>query len=158
MSDRPNKPHQFGFETRAIHSGATPDAVTGARSTPIYQTTAYVFDDVDHAASLFNLQTFGYIYSRLTNPTVAVLEERLANLENGRGCVAAASGHAAQLLAFFPLMESGDEFIASSNLYGGSITQFTHTFKKFGWKASFVDPRKPEGFEAALTPRCKAIF
>src|SRR5271169_4389436 len=92
----------YGFETRAIHSGAAPDPTTGARSTPIYQTTAYVFDDADHAASLFNLQTFGYIYSRLTNPTVSVLEERLANLEGGRGCVGAASGHAAQLLAFSP--------------------------------------------------------
>jgi O-acetylhomoserine (thiol)-lyase len=153
-----DRQHSFGFETRAVHAGATPDPVTGARSTPIYQTTAYVFDDVDHAASLFNLQTFGYIYSRLTNPTVAVLEERLANLEGGRGCVGAASGHAAQLLAFFPLMESGDEFIASRNLYGGSITQFTHSFKKFGWKAHFVDPREPENFTAALTPRCKAIF
>jgi O-acetylhomoserine (thiol)-lyase len=153
-----DRQHSFGFDTRAVHAGATPDPVTGARSTPIYQTTAYVFDDADHAASLFNLQTFGYIYSRLTNPTVSVLEERLANLEGGRGCVGCASGHAAQLLAFFPLMESGDEFIASRNLYGGSVTQFTHTFKKFGWKAHFVDPREPENFAAALTPRCKAIF
>ncbi len=153
------KPPSFGFETRAVHAGATPDPTTGARSTPIYQTTAYVFDDVDHAASLFNLQTFGYIYSRLTNPTVAVLEERLANLENGRGCVCAASGHAAQLLAFFTLMETGDEFVASRNLYGGSITQFTHSFnKKFGWKAHFVDPGDPANFAAALTPKCKAIF
>jgi len=153
-----DKPDSFGFETRAIHAGASPDPTTGARSTPIYQTTAYVFDDVDHAASLFNLQTFGYIYSRLTNPTVAVLEERLANLENGRGCVCAASGHAAQLLAFFPLMDNGDEFVASRNLYGGSITQFTHTFKKFGWTAHFVDPTDPKNFEAALTSKCKAIF
>ncbi|MBV8537210.1 MAG: aminotransferase class I/II-fold pyridoxal phosphate-dependent enzyme, partial [Alphaproteobacteria bacterium] len=153
-----DRPRSFGFDTRAVHAGATPDPVTGARSTPIYQTTAYVFDDVDHAASLFNLQTFGYIYSRLTNPTVAVLEERLANLEGGRGCVCAASGHAAQLLAFFTLMDNGDEFVASRNLYGGSITQFTHSFKKFGWSAHFVDPAKPENFEDALTPKCKAIF
>jgi O-acetylhomoserine (thiol)-lyase len=153
-----DKPKTFGFDTRAIHAGARPDAVTGARSTPIYQTTAYVFEDADHAASLFNLQTFGYIYSRITNPTVAVLEERLASLEGGRGAVCAASGHAAQLLAFFTLMEPGDEFIASRNLYGGSITQFTHTFRKFGWTAHFVDPRDPENFRAALTPKCKAIF
>src|SRR5271166_2966933 len=105
----------YGFETRAIHAGAAPDPTTGARSTPIYQTTAYVFDDVDHAASLFNLHDFGYIYSRLTNPTVAVLEERLAALEGGRAAVAAASGHAAQFLTFFTLMEPGDEFVASRN-------------------------------------------
>ncbi len=150
--------HEFGFETRAIHAGAAPDPVTGARATPIYQTTAYVFDDVEHAASLFNLQTFGYIYSRLTNPTVAVLEERVASLEGGRGAVACASGHAAQLLAFFTLMAPGDEFVASRNLYGGSITQFTHSFAKFGWKAHLVDPRDPDNFRKALTPRCKALF
>jgi len=148
----------YDFATRAIHAGASPDPTTGARSTPIYQTTAYVFDDVDHAASLFNLQTFGYIYSRLTNPTVAVLEERLASLEGGRAAVCAASGHAAQLLAFFSLMEPGDEFLASRNLYGGSITQFAHAFKKFGWICHFVDPADPQNFAAALTPKTKAIF
>jgi O-acetylhomoserine (thiol)-lyase len=148
----------YDFATRAIHAGAAPDPTTGARSTPIYQTTAYVFDDVDHAASLFNLQTFGYIYSRLTNPTVAVLEERLASLEGGRAAVCAASGHAAQLLAFFSLMEPGDEFLASRNLYGGSITQFAHAFKKFGWICRFVDPADPQNFAAALTPKTKAIF
>lgn len=148
----------YGFETRAIHAGAQPDAVTGARNTPIYQTNAYVFDDVDHAASLFNLQTFGYIYTRLTNPTVAVLEERVANLEGGRGAVACASGHAAQLLAFFSFMQPGDEFISSRYLYGGSITQFSHTFKKFDWHVHFVDPTDPENFRKALTPKCKAIF
>ena len=148
----------YDFATRAIHAGAAPDPTTGARSTPIYQTTAYVFDDVDHAASLFNLQTFGYIYSRLTNPTVAVLEERLASLEGGRAAVCAASGHAAQLLAFFSLMEPGDEFLASRNLYGGSITQFAHAFKKFGWICHFVDPADPQNFAAALTPKTKAIF
>ncbi len=152
------KPKTFGFETKAVHAGARPDPTTGARNVPIYQTTSYVFDDVDHAASLFNLQTFGYIYSRLTNPTVAALEERVASLEGGRGAVAAASGHAAQLLAFFTLMEPGDEFVASRNLYGGSVTQFTHTFKKFGWKVHFVDPTDPENFRKALTPKCKAIF
>ncbi len=149
---------EFDFETLAIHAGAAPDPVTGARTTPIYQTTSYVFDDVDHAASLFNLQTFGYIYSRLTNPTVAVLEERVAALEGGRGAVAASSGHAAQLLALFTLMQPGDEFIAARNLYGGSVTQFTHSFKKFGWTCHFVDPTDPENFRQAMTPKCKAVF
>jgi O-acetylhomoserine (thiol)-lyase len=148
----------YGFETRAIHAGAAPDPVTGARSTPIYQTTSYVFDDVDHAASLFNLHDFGYIYSRLTNPTVAVLEERVASLEGGRAALAAASGHAAQFLIFFTLMEPGDEFIASRNLYGGSLTQFGLSFKKLGWKCHFIDPTEPENFRKALTPRVKAIF
>ena len=148
----------YGFETRAIHAGAAPDPVTGARSTPIYQTTSYVFDDVDHAASLFNLHNFGYIYSRLTNPTVSVLEERVASLEGGRAALAAASGHAAQFLIFFTLMEPGDEFIASRNLYGGSLTQFGLSFKKLGWKCHFVDPTEPENFRQALTPRTKAIF
>lgn len=151
-------PRPFGFATRAVHAGAAPDPATGARNVPIYQTTSYVFDDVDHAASLFNLQTFGYIYSRLTNPTVAALEERVASLEGGRGAVAAASGHAAQLLAFFTLMEPGDDFIASRNLYGGSVTQFTHTFRKFDWQARFVDPTDPKNFRDALGPRTKAIF
>src|SRR5277367_1132971 len=148
----------YGFETRAIHAGAAPDPTTGARSTPIYQTTAYVFDDVDHAASLFNLHNFGYIYSRLTNPTVSVLEERVASLEGGRAAVAAASGHAAQFLVFFTLLQPGDEFIASRNLYGGSLTQFGLSFKKLGWHCNFVEPLDPENFRRALTPKCKAIF
>ncbi len=152
------EPTEYGFETLAIHAGAAPDPTTGARSTPIFQTTSYVFDDVDHAASLFNLQTFGYLYSRLTNPTVSVLEERVASLEGGRGAVACASGHAAQLLAFFTLLQPGDEFVASRNLYGGSITQFGHSFERFGWTCHFVDPTDPENVRAALTPKCKAIF
>src|SRR5271154_2815870 len=154
----PSRNLDYGFETRAIHAGAAPDPTTGARSTPIYQTTAYVFDDVDHAASLFNLHNFGYIYSRLTNPTVAVLEERIAALEGGRAAVAAASGHAAQFLTFFTLMEPGDEFVASRNLYGGSLTQFGLSFKKLGWTCHFVDPVEPENFRTSLTPNCKAIF
>ncbi|RBP18181.1 O-acetylhomoserine sulfhydrylase [Roseiarcus fermentans] len=148
----------YGFETRAIHAGAAPDPTTGARATPIYQTTAYVFDDVDHAASLFNLHDFGYIYARLTNPTVAVLEERIASLEGGRAAVAAASGHAAQFLTFFTLMGPGDEFLASRALYGGSLTQFGVSFAKLGWTCHFVDPADPENFARALTPKCKAIF
>src|SRR3954454_18600637 len=147
-----------GFETRAIHAGAAPDPTTGARVTPIYQTTSYVFDDADQAASLFNLQSYGYIYSRLTNPTVSVLEERVASLEGGRGATACASGHAAQMLAFFAFMEPGDEFVASRKLYGGSITQFGRSFKRFGWNVIFVDPDDPQNFRRALTPKCKAIF
>ena len=149
---------EFGFATRAIHAGARPDPVTGARNTPIYQTTSFVFDDVAHAADLFNLQRFGFIYSRLTNPTVSVLEERIANLEGGRAAVCAASGHAAQFITFFTLMEPGDEFVSSINLYGGSITQFGLSFKKLGWTCHFVDAGDPENFRKALTPRCKAIF
>src|SRR5882757_2494910 len=157
---RPAPAHNldYGFETRAIHAGAAPDPTTGARSTPIYQTTAYVFDDVDHAASLFNLHNFGYIYSRLTNPTVSVLEERVASLEGGRAAVAAASGHAAQFLIFATMLEPGDEFLASRALYGGSLTQFGLSFKKLGWHCHFVDPLDPENFRRALTPKCKAIF
>ena len=156
--ERSNTPKRPGFETRAIHAGARPDPTTGARATPIYLSTAYIFDDTDHAASLFNLQTFGYIYSRLTNPTVAVLEERVANLEDGRAAVAVASGHAAQFIAFYTLMEPGDEFIASRNLYGGSLTQFGHSFPRLGWHCHFVDPEDPENFTRALTPKVKAIF
>ncbi len=155
---QPGGNQTFGFETRAIHAGAAPDPTTGARNTPIFQTSAYVFDDVDHAASLFNLHNFGYIYSRLTNPTVSVLEERVASLEGGRAGLAAASGHAAQFLIFVTMLDPGDEFLASRNLYGGSLTQFGLSFKKLGWTCHFVDPREPENFAAALTPRCKAIF
>jgi O-acetylhomoserine (thiol)-lyase len=154
MSER----QTFGFETRAIHAGARPDAVTGSRNVPIHQTTSYVFEDAEQAASLFNLATFGFIYSRITNPTVAVLEERVASLEGGRAAVAAASGHAAQFLTFFTLLEPGDEFLASRNLYGGSITQFTHSFPRIGWRGLLVDPADPENFRRALTPRTKAIF
>ena len=157
---RPPAPrHQeFGFETRAIHAGAAPDAATGARITPIYQTSSYVFEDVEHAAALFNMHSFGNIYSRLTNPTVSVLEERVATLEGGRAALCAASGHAAQFLTFFTLMEPGDEFVASRNLYGGSLTQFGLTFAKLGWTCHFVDPTDPDNFRKALTPKCKAIF
>ena len=155
----PNEPEEgFGFETRMIHAGAQPDPMTGARNVPIYQTTSYVFHDAEHAAALFNLQTFGFIYSRLTNPTVAALEERIANLEGGRGATCVASGHAAQLLAFFAFMEPGDEFVASTRLYGGSITQFGKTFKKFDWHVHFVDVDDPEAVRTAITPRTKAVF
>ncbi|MFQ3623499.1 MAG: aminotransferase class I/II-fold pyridoxal phosphate-dependent enzyme, partial [Acetobacteraceae bacterium] len=149
----------FGFETRAIHAGAAPDPATGARATPIYQTTSYVFDDADHAATLFNLQQAGFIYSRLTNPTVSVLEERLASLEGGRGAVATASGHAAQLVALFPLMRPGDEIVAARQLYGGSLNQLGNAFARaFGWVARFVDATRPDEFRAALSERTRAIF
>ncbi len=148
----------FGFATRAVHAGAAPDPTTGARATPIYQTTSYVFEGVDQAASLFNLHSFGHVYARLSNPTVSVLEERIANLEGGRAACCAASGHAAQFLTFFTLLEPGDEFLAARNLYGGSITQFGLSFKKLGWTCHFVDPTDPENFRRALTEKCKAIF
>ena len=147
-----------GFDTLALHAGAAPDSATGARATPIYQTSSYVFDDAEHAASLFNLQEPGFIYSRLTNPTVAVLEERIAALEGGIGGTATSSGHAAQILALYPLMGPGDHIIASNKLYGGSINQMAHTFKRFDWSTTFVDPDDPENFKRALTPRTKAIF
>ena len=149
---------KFGFATRSIHAGAAPDPVTGARSVPINQSTAFVFKDADHAAALFGLEEVGFIYSRLTNPTVSVFQERVASLEGGVGATCTASGHSAQLLALFALMESGDEFIASNKLYGGSITQFGHSFKKFGWNVIFVDPIDPENFHKAVTPKTKAIF
>lgn len=149
----------YGFETLAIHAGAAPDPATGARATPIYQTTSYVFDDADAAASLFNLQTYGYIYSRLGNPTVSVLEERIAALEGGRGAIATGSGHAAQQLILFTLMEPGATFVASNKLYGGSVTQFTRTFKKFGWDCDMVDVEDLAATKAALAkPTCKALF
>jgi O-acetylhomoserine (thiol)-lyase len=147
-----------GMETLAVHAGGAPDPTTGARQTPIYQTTSFVFDDADHAASLFDLQAPGFIYSRLTNPTVAVLEERCAALENGIGATATSSGHAAQILALFPLMSPGDDIVAANKLYGGSINQMGISYKKFGWDACFVDPDDPENFAAAITERTKAVF
>ena len=159
QEEAPLAGRKAGFETRAIHAGATPEPITGARATPIFQTTAYVFEDADHAASLFNLQTFGNIYSRLSNPTTAVLEERIANLEGGRGATCTASGHSAQILALLPLMEPGDQLVASTRLYGGSITQFGKTFKKFGWNCTFVDMDELDAVStAARLPRVKAVF
>ncbi len=147
-----------GFNTLAIHAGAQPDPATGARVTPIYQTTSYVFDNTEHAASLFNLEAFGNIYTRIMNPTQAVLEARVAALEGGTAALAAASGHGAQLLAFHVLLEPGDEFIASRQLYGGSINQFNHAFKKFGWNVVWADGNEPASFEAAITPKTRLIF
>ncbi|MDI3471650.1 MAG: O-acetylhomoserine (thiol)-lyase [Pseudolabrys sp.] len=147
-----------GFNTLAIHAGAQPDPTTGARATPIYQTTSFVFDDVDHAASLFGLQAFGNIYTRIGNPTNAVLEERIAALEGGTAGLAVASGHAAQVLAFHALMTPGDEIIASKKLYGGSINQLSHSFKNFGWNVVWADPDDISSFERGVTPKTKAIF
>ena len=146
------------FATLAVHAGAAPDATTGARATPIYQTTSYVFNDADHAAALFGLEAFGNIYTRITNPTQAVLEGRIAALEGGTAALALASGHAAQFLAFHTLLEPGDEFIAGRQLYGGSINQFNHSFKKFGWDVVWADSTDPASFERAITPRTRAIF
>ncbi len=147
-----------GFSTLAIHAGAAPDAATGARATPIYQTSSFVFDDVDHAASLFGLQAFGNIYTRIGNPTNAVLEERVAALEGGTAALAVASGHAAEFLTFHCLLQPGDEFIAAKKLYGGSINQFNNAYKNFGWNVVWADSDDPASFEAALTERTKAIF
>lgn len=147
-----------GFSTLAVHAGSQPDPATGARATPIYQTTSFVFDDVDQAASLFGLQAFGNIYTRITNPTVAALEERMAALEGGTAALAVASGHAAQLGVFHTLLQPGDEFIASNKLYGGSINQFNHAFKNFDWQVQWADADDPKSFEAALSGKTKAIF
>lgn len=147
-----------GFATLAVHAGAQPDPATGARATPIYQTTSFVFDDVDHAASLFGLQAFGNIYTRLGNPTCAVLEERVAALEGGTAALAVASGHAAEFLVFHTLLQPGDEFIAAKKLYGGSINQFNHAYKNFNWNVVWADSDDVASFERAITPKTKAIF
>jgi len=147
-----------GFSTLSIHAGARPDPTTGARITPIYQTTAFVFDDVDHAASLFALQAFGNIYTRITNPTTAALEERVAALEGAPAALAVATGHAAQAVAFHSLMQPGDEFVASTKLYGGSINQFNHAFKNFGWVVKWADPDDLNAVKAAVNEKTKAIF
>lgn len=148
----------LGFDTLAIHAGAAPDPATGARQIPIYQTTAYVFRDADHAAKLFNLEEVGYIYSRLTNPTVAALANRVAALEGAAGGIACSSGHAAQIMALFPLMAPGRNIVASSRLYGGTITQFSQTIRRFGWAAHFVDTDDLHAVEAAIDEDTRAIF
>jgi O-acetylhomoserine (thiol)-lyase len=147
-----------GFSTLSIHAGSQPDPATGARVTPIYQTTAYVFNDVQHAADLFGLRAFGNIYTRIMNPTQSVLETKVAALEGGTAALAVASGHAAQMIAFHAMMSPGDEFIASRQLYGGSINQFNHSFKSFGWNVVWADGEDVSSFEKAITPKTKAIF
>ena len=153
MADR-----EFGFETLALHAGQIPDAATGARVTPIYQTTSYVFDDADHAASLFNLQTFGNIYSRLTNPTNAVFEERMAALEAGRAALAVGSGMSAQMTALLTLLGAGDHLVSANTLYGGTYSQFDVTFRRLGIDTTFVDPDDIDAFAAAIGPRTKALY
>jgi len=150
--------HDYGFDTLSLHAGQIPDAATGSRAVPIYQTTSYVFDSPEHAASLFNLQTFGNVYSRLSNPTVAVLEERIAALENGRAAVAVATGMAAQMIALLNITEAGDEIVAARTLYGGTHTQLDVNFRKLGITTHFVDPDEPENFARAITQKTKAIF
>jgi O-acetylhomoserine (thiol)-lyase len=154
----PPTKRQFGFETRMLHAGHIPDAVTGARAVPIYQTTSYVFDNTDFAAQLFELKQYGNIYTRINNPTTAVFEERIASLENGTGAVATASGMAAQFITMMTLLEPADEIVASAHLYGGTVTQFTHTFKKLGVKAHFIDPTDIRNWERAITPQTRALY
>ncbi|SEL01623.1 O-acetylhomoserine sulfhydrylase [Roseovarius nanhaiticus] len=148
----------LGFDTLQVHAGARPDPATGARQIPIYQTTAYAFRDAEHAAKLFNLQEVGYIYSRLTNPTVAALQERVATLEGGAGAVCCSSGHAAQIMALFPLMAPGKNVVVSTRLYGGSVTQFSQTIKRFGWSAKFVDIDDMDAIADAIDDDTRAVF
>ncbi|HEX2335119.1 MAG TPA: aminotransferase class I/II-fold pyridoxal phosphate-dependent enzyme, partial [Hyphomicrobiaceae bacterium] len=156
MPDTPNTAP--GFSTLSIHAGAAPDPSTGARVTPIYQTTSYVFNDVDHAASLFGLEAFGNIYTRIGGPTQSVLEQRIAALEDGTAALAVASGHAAQAVVFHTLLEPGDEFVAGRQLYGGSVNQFNHSFKKFDWRVKWADATDPASFAKAVTSKTRAIF
>jgi O-acetylhomoserine (thiol)-lyase len=153
-----NQKRKFGFETRMLHAGHIPDPMTGARAVPIFQTTSYVFEDTDKAAQLFELKQYGNIYTRINNPTNAVFEERIASLENGTGAVATASGMAAQFATFMTLLEPGDEIVSSAHLYGGTRTQFVHTFKKLGVKAHFVDPMNMDAWAAAITPKTRALY
>ncbi len=149
---------QQGFDTLQVHAGAEPDPATGARNTPIYQSTAFVFRDSEHAANLFALKEVGYIYSRLTNPTIGALQNRMAALEGGAGAVACSSGHAAQIMALFPLMGPGLNIVASNRLYGGSVTQLTRTIQRFGWSTKFVDIDDPKAIEAAIDENTRAVY
>ena len=149
---------RFHPETLAIHAGQIPDAATGARALPIYQTTSHVFDSAEHAASLFNLQTFGNVYARLSNPTVSALEERVAALEGGRAAVAAASGMAAEALALMTLLQAGDHVVAAGALYGGTVTMLAVNLRKFGVETTFVDATDPAAFAAAIRPNTRAVY
>ncbi|HEX7006983.1 MAG TPA: PLP-dependent transferase, partial [Alphaproteobacteria bacterium] len=145
-------PRFFKFDTLSLHAGQQPDPATGARAVPIYQTTSYLFPDVDHAAALFNLERAGHIYTRISNPTTAVFEERIAALEGGVGAVATASGQAALHLAVATLMGAGGHIVASGSIYGGSHNLFGHTLPRFGITTSFVHPRDLDGFRKAIRP------
>ncbi|MEO0894560.1 MAG: aminotransferase class I/II-fold pyridoxal phosphate-dependent enzyme [Pseudomonadota bacterium] len=158
MKDETDRIHEFGFDTLQIHAGARPDPATGARQVPIYQSTAFVFRDAEHAAALFNLQEVGYIYSRLTNPTVGALQERVATLEGGAGAVCCSSGHAAQIMALFPIMAPGRNVVVSTRLYGGSVTQFSQTITRFGWSAKFIDFDDLDAIKAAIDEDTRAVF
>lgn len=159
MADQNQQPErELGFATRCLHAGQQPDPATNARAVPIYQTTSYVFNDSEHAAKLFGLEEFGNIYTRIMNPTNGVFEERMAALEGGAAALATSSGQSAQLLAISSLCQSGDDFVASATLYGGTYTQFDTTFRRFGYNAIFVDPDDPENFRKAITPKTKFIY
>ncbi|MDX6300880.1 MAG: O-acetylhomoserine (thiol)-lyase, partial [Nocardioidaceae bacterium] len=161
MTDQPARPeddHMFGFETRQLHAGQRPDPNTGARAVPIFQTTSYVFEDPESAAAYFNLQEYGNTYSRIMNPTVAVFEERVANLEGGAGAVAFASGLAAQAAALFTLLEPGDHVVSSSALYGGTVNQFKHLLRKLSIEVTWVDPDDPDAWRKATKTNTKAFF
>ena len=158
MATNPTPQRALGFHTRSVHAGARPEPVTGARAVPIFQTTSYVFEDSDSAAAYFNLQEYGNTYSRIMNPTVAAFEERIANLEGGVGAVAFASGLAAQTAALFTLLEPGDHVVASSALYGGTVTQFKHLLRKLSVDLTFVDPDRLDAWRDALTPKTKLLF
>lgn len=149
---------EFGIETLCLHAGQLPDSATGARAAPIYQTSSYVFDSTDHAASLFNLQTFGNIYTRLMNPTNAVFEERMAALEGGRAAVAVGSGMAAQMVALLTILEEGDEIVSANTLYGGTYSQFDVTFRRFGIQTHFINPDDPNNFRQALTSKTRVLY
>ena len=148
----------FGFNTRQLHAGQTPDPTTGSRAVPIYQTTSYQFQNTEHAANLFALKEFGNIYTRIMNPTTDVLEQRLASLEGGVGALAASSGHAAQTMAILTICEAGDHIVSSSRLYGGTYNQFNYTFPRLGIDVTFVDPSDPDGFAEAIRPNTKLIY
>jgi len=158
MADNKKIDRELGFNTRALHTGYDPDPTTGARAVPIYQSTSFVFENSDHAASLFALQQFGNIYSRIMNPTTDVLEKRIASLENGVAALALSSGQSAQLLALTSLMQSGDEFVSASTLYGGTYTQFDVSLRRFGIVPKFVEPDDPENFRKAITPKTKCLY
>src|SRR5260370_26660909 len=150
--------HAYGFSSRTLHAGHQPDSASHARAVPIYQTTSFVFENTEHAAALFNLQQFGNIYTRIMNPTTGAFEERMASLEGGIGALATGSGQAAQFLAIASLLDSGDQIVSSSTLYGGTYTQFDVSLRRLGIDTVFVDPDKPENFRKAITPKTKLVY
>src|SRR5215207_7557293 len=156
--DAPHADRNYGFKTRAIHAGNIPDAVSGARALPIYQSSAFVFDDTADAAARFALQKYGNIYSRLANPTVASFEERIASLEGGLGAVATASGLGAEFITFASLAGAGDHIVSAASLYGGSVTQLDVTLRRFGVETTFVRSSDPADYAAAITEKTKALF